>query len=150
MTSHPPPEVEEVEEDRWWSPELQGPETEEEDEEENQYLINLLMGESKEENNSEETAQPRDKTEASPSSEDHQAPEEEPGRKGEGPRESPHSRGPLIKKKPRRRELIKRKAVDQHGEWETARHDAWLRELLTDSSEGDLEDGYTRFEESGR
>jgi hypothetical protein len=73
------------------------------------------VGESEEENNSEETAQPKDKTEANPSSEGRQAPEEEPGRKGEAPRESPHSRGPLIKKKPRRRELRKRKAVDQHG-----------------------------------
>jgi hypothetical protein len=40
----PPPEVGEVKEDRWWSPELQRPESEEEDEEENQYLISLLIG----------------------------------------------------------------------------------------------------------
>jgi hypothetical protein len=57
-----PPEVEEVEEDRWWSPELQGPDPEEENEEENQYLISLLMGEPEEENNSEKTTQPRDET----------------------------------------------------------------------------------------
>jgi hypothetical protein len=35
-------------------------------------------------------------------------------------------------------------------EWETARHDAWLRELLTDSSEDESEDKYSRFTESGR
>jgi hypothetical protein len=40
--------------------------------------------------------------------------------------------------------------ADQDEEWETARHDAWLRELLTDSSEGEPEDEYTRFAESGR
>ncbi len=34
--------------------------------------------------------------------------------------------------------------------WETARRDAWLRELLTDSSEGESEDRYMRFEESSR
>ncbi len=116
----PPPDAEGVEEDRWWSPELQRPESEEEDEEENQCLVSLLLGESKKENNSEATAQPQNKTEASLHSEYCQAPEGEPGRKGEGPR----SGGPLIKKKPRRRELRKSKAVDQHGKWETARHEA--------------------------
>ncbi len=40
----PPLEKEEAAEDRWWSPESQGPESEEEDEEENQYLVSLLMG----------------------------------------------------------------------------------------------------------
>jgi hypothetical protein len=40
--------------------------------------------------------------------------------------------------------------ADQEEEWETARHDAWLRELLTDSSEGGSEDKYTRLSESGR
>jgi hypothetical protein len=34
--------------------------------------------------------------------------------------------------------------------WETARGDAWLRELLTDSSEGEPEDGYMRVEESSK
>jgi hypothetical protein len=29
-------------------------------------------------------------------------------------------------------------------------HDAWLRELLKDSSEGESEDGCLRFAESGR
>jgi hypothetical protein len=34
--------------------------------------------------------------------------------------------------------------------WESARRDSWLRELLTDSSEDEPEDEYTRFEESSR
>jgi hypothetical protein len=102
------------------------------------------LGEPEKENNSKESAQPRDKTEVGPSSEVRQALEEGPGRG------SPRSGGPPIKKKPRRRELRKRKAGNQHEEWETARHNAWLRELLSDSSEGEPEDGYTKFEESGR
>ncbi len=40
----PPSEEDEAAEDRWWSPEPQGPESEEEDKEENQYLVSLLMG----------------------------------------------------------------------------------------------------------
>jgi hypothetical protein len=65
----PTPEVEEVEEDRWWSPELQGSDPDEENEEENQYLISLLMDKPEEENNSEKTTQPRDETEPSPGNE---------------------------------------------------------------------------------
>jgi hypothetical protein len=76
--------------------------------------------------------------------------EREPGKGGEGPPGNPHDEEPLVKKRPRRRELRKRKVVDQEKEWETARHDAWLRELLTDSSEGGSKDKYTRFAESGR
>ncbi len=34
--------------------------------------------------------------------------------------------------------------------WEVARRDAWLRELLTDSSGSETEEKYTRFAESGR
>jgi hypothetical protein len=146
----PPPEVEEVEKNRWWSPGPQGSESEEEDEEENQYLISLLMSEPKGESNSEETTQPRDETEANSDNEDRQALGEEPGREGEGLLESPHSREPLVKKRPRRREPRKRKAAGQHEERETVRCDAWLRELLTDSSEGESGYEYTRFAESGR
>ncbi len=39
----PPPEEEETVEDRWWSPEPQGPRSEE-DEEDNRYINDLLMG----------------------------------------------------------------------------------------------------------
>ncbi len=34
--------------------------------------------------------------------------------------------------------------------WEVARRDAWLWELLTDSSGSETEEKYTRFAESGR
>ncbi len=146
----PPPEVEGAEEGRWWSPEPQKLESKEEDEEENQYLVSLLTGEPEKENNSAESAQPRAKTVRSPISEGHQVPEKEPGKGERGPRGSPCSSGPPTKRKPRRRELRRKRAGGQHEEWETARHGAWLRDLLTDSSEGEPEDGYTRFEESVR
>jgi hypothetical protein len=35
-------------------------------------------------------------------------------------------------------------------EWERARRDAWLREMLTDTSESESEEKYGRFAESGR
>ncbi len=35
-------------------------------------------------------------------------------------------------------------------EWELARQDAWLRQMLTDSSGSDSEEKYARFAESGR
>ncbi len=35
-------------------------------------------------------------------------------------------------------------------EWERARQDAWLREMLTDTSESETEEKYGRFAESGR
>jgi hypothetical protein len=108
------------------------------------------LGESERENTSAEPAQPRAQAARSPSSEGRQVPEEEPGEKERGPRGSPCSSGPPAKKKPRRRRLRRKKASGQREEWETARHSARLRELLTDSSEGEPEDEYTRFEESGR
>jgi hypothetical protein len=39
---------------------------------------------------------------------------------------------------------------DEDHKWEVARQNAWLRELLTDSSERETEEKYTRFAESGR
>ncbi len=39
---------------------------------------------------------------------------------------------------------------DKDHRWEMARQDAWLRELLTDSSGSETEENYTRFAESGR
>jgi hypothetical protein len=44
----------------------------------------------------------------------------------------------------------KKEVCGEREKWETARRDAWLRELLADSSEDEPEDGYTRFEESSR
>jgi hypothetical protein len=39
---------------------------------------------------------------------------------------------------------------DESHRWEVARRDAWLRELLTDSSGSEAEEEYSRFAESGR
>ncbi len=40
------------------------------------------------------------------------------------------------------------RTMDQ--EWEQARQDAWLREMLTDTSESESEEKCERFAESGR
>jgi hypothetical protein len=53
-------------------------------------------------------------------------------------------------KRIKRRRLRKKVTEDENHGWEMARQDAWLRELLTDSSEGEAEEDYTRFAESGR
>ncbi len=51
----------------------------------------------------------------------------------------------------KRRKLRKKEIRDSEEVWETARRDAWLRELLSDSSsEYEPEDKYSRFKESGR
>ncbi len=39
---------------------------------------------------------------------------------------------------------------DKDQEWELARQDAWLREMLTDSSGSESKEKYARFVESGR
>jgi hypothetical protein len=146
----PPPEEEGVEEDRWWSPEPQRPGSKEEDEEENQYLVGLLMSEPESKNNSSEPARLQAKAARAPSGGGHQVPEGKPEEEERDPRGNPCSGGPPARKKPRRRGLRKRKMSGQREEWETARRDAWLRELLTDSSEGEPEVEYTKFEESSR
>jgi hypothetical protein len=53
-------------------------------------------------------------------------------------------------KRLRRRRLRKKVTEDEGHRWEVARRDAWLRELLTDSSGKEAEEEYTRFAESGR
>jgi hypothetical protein len=53
-------------------------------------------------------------------------------------------------KKIKRRRLRKKVTKDGGHKWEVARKDAWLRELLTDSSGSEAEEDYTRFAESGR
>ncbi len=47
-------------------------------------------------------------------------------------------------------EAQEKETMNEGKKWETARHDAWLRELLTDSSENEPTDVYSRFAESGR
>ncbi len=57
-----------------------------------------------------------------------------PGTPGEG--------GPLHTKKIKRRKLRKKATKDKDHEWELARQDAWLREMLTDSSGSESEERY--------
>jgi hypothetical protein len=62
----------------------------------------------------------------------------------------PSDREPLHTKKTKRRKLRKKVAKDKDHEWELAKQDAWLREMLTDSSGSESEEKYARFAESGR
>jgi hypothetical protein len=120
----------EPEEGRWWSPEP--PEhSSKEDEEEVHYLTKILELE----------------------------PQGDKARQGEspalvevdGPRsETTDEKGPLHTKKIKRRKLRKKVTKDKDHEWELARQDAWLREMLTDSSGSEAEEKYARFAESGR
>jgi hypothetical protein len=54
-----------------------------------------------------------------------------------------------VKTKKRRR-LRKKAVCNSQKAWEAARKDAWLRELLTDSSGEDSDGGYSRFEASSK
>jgi hypothetical protein len=81
----PPPEEGGAEEDRFWSPEPQRPESEEENNEENQYLARLLMGEPERKNNDAEPARPQAEAAVVLSGEGHQTPEGEPGEDNRGP-----------------------------------------------------------------
>jgi hypothetical protein len=53
-------------------------------------------------------------------------------------------------KKTKKRKLRKKVMRDKDHQWELARRDAWLREMLTDSSGSESEEKYARFAESGR
>ncbi len=67
-----------------------------------------------------------------------------------GPPRTPERGEPPRTRKTRRRKLRKKGTRDKDHEWELARHDAWLREMLTDSSGSESEEKYARFAESGR
>jgi hypothetical protein len=53
-------------------------------------------------------------------------------------------------KSAKRRKLRKKVTRNKDQEWERARRDTWLREMLTDTSESESEEKYGRFAESGR
>ncbi len=146
----PPPEEEGAAEVRWWSPEPQGLQSEEEDEELNQYLVNLLIGSLETNSNNSELTQSQTEAAAASVACDRQALREESEEEKRSPQEGVIGSGPPAKKKFRRRMPRKKEVRGERENWETARRDAWLRELLTDSSEGEPEDGYTRFDEPGR
>jgi hypothetical protein len=146
----PPPEEEEAVEDRWWSPEPLGPESEEEDKEENQYLVSLLMGGLEMGGNDPEPTQPQTRAATAPAGCDLRALEGESVEEKSGPQENTHGSESPTRKKPRKRMPRKKEVCNEQESWETARRDAWLRELLTDSSDDEPEDECTRSEESGR
>jgi hypothetical protein len=146
----PPTEEEGAAEVRWWSPEPQGLQSEEEDEEENQYLVNLLTGGLETGSNDSELTRSQTEAAVAPVARDCQTPEEGPEEEKRSYQEDVNSSEPPTKKKPKRRVPRKKEVCGEWEKWETARRDAWLRELLTDSSEGESEDGYARFEESNR
>jgi hypothetical protein len=74
----------------------------------------------------------------------------EPAEQERGSAEAPEGAEPPPTKRLRRRRLRKKAMRDEGQKWEAARRDAWLQELLTDSSGSESEDKYSRFAESGR
>jgi hypothetical protein len=50
----------------------------------------------------------------------------------------------------KRRRLRRRSKTTMDREWEEARRDAWLRQMLSDTSSDEDEERYGRFAESGR
>jgi hypothetical protein len=64
--------------------------------------------------------------------------------------ETPQERRPPQRRSTRRKRPRKKVARTKDQEWERARQDAWLREMLTDTSESENEEKCGRFAESGR
>jgi hypothetical protein len=63
---------------------------------------------------------------------------------------APERGEPSCTRKTRRRKLRKKVTRDKDYQWELARQDTWLREMLTDSSGSESEEKYAGFAESGR
>ncbi len=117
-------------EDRWWSPEPHRPHSEE-DGEEAQHLVQMREPKSQGEEpfHSRATGSLKEKATA-------------PNKSWKG--QSPNLRGT------KRRKLRKRTERTKDQEWEAARQDAWLRQMLSDTSSGEDEESCGRFAESGR
>ncbi len=124
------------EEDRWWSPEPSQPDSGE-DEEEVRYLTQVLGLESHEDGNGQGENPALVGAEACT----------EEGTPTPG---TPRERRPPQPRSAKRRRLRKKVTRSEDQEWEHARRDAWLREMLTDNSESESEERYGRFIESGR
>ncbi len=141
----PPKGEEGTAEVRWWSQGPQRLQAGEEDEEEIQYLVSLLMGGLETGGKDPEPAQPQ--TEAAMTSDgyEHRALEEESVKE----KENTHGSKSPTEREPSRGMPEKKEVCGEREGWETARRDAQLRELLTDSSGNEPEDEYTRVEESG-
>jgi hypothetical protein len=122
--------AEELEEDGWWSPEP--PQlSPEEDEGEVQYLVRARDPKPQGEEPIQERATGGLREEVT-------APDK--ARKGQ----SPHPKGA------KRRKLRKKTEKTRDQEWEEARQDAWLRQMLSDTSSSEDEESCGRFAESGR
>jgi hypothetical protein len=85
-----------------------------------------------------------------PAARDRRALEEGSEEEKGSPQKDIHGSESPAEKESKRRRPRKKEVCGEREKWETARRDAWLRELLTDSSEDEPEDEYTRFEESSR
>jgi hypothetical protein len=144
--AHDPSDPYEREEDRWWSPRPPEPSSEE-DEEEVQYLTEVLKLEPQgDEAKLGEPSSPararfcmKGSSRVPPRAEQGMELPEAPGKV-----EPPPAR------KTKRRKLRKKVTRDEDHQWELARQDAWLREMLTDSSGSESEEKYARFTELGR
>jgi hypothetical protein len=64
--------------------------------------------------------------------------------------DKPRKEGPLHPRGTKRRRLRKRAERSRDQEWEQARQDAWLREMLSDTSGSEDKESCGRFAESGR
>jgi hypothetical protein len=146
----PPPGEEGTPEIRWWSPGPQRLQADEEDEEEIQYLVSLLRGGLEIGGEDPEPTQPRAEAAAAVVDCDRRALEGGSAKGESCPQESTHGSELPTEKEPRRGMPRKKEACGEQEDWETARRDAWPRELPTDGSEGEPEVKYTRSEESGR
>jgi hypothetical protein len=124
------------EEDRWWSPEPPQASSEE-DEEEVQYLMHVLGLEPR-------GSQANQGIDSAPEGAEATPEEDATALKASRRRRPAHLRG-TKRRKPRKKAA---RSMDQ--EWEQARQDAWLREMLTDTSESENEEKCRRFAESGR
>ncbi len=71
------------------------------------------------------------------------------GEEGAAP-DKPRGGWPPHPKGAKRRKLRKRTERTGDQEWEKARQDAWLRQMLSDTSSSEDEESYGRFAESGR
>jgi hypothetical protein len=139
----------EREEDRWWSPGPPEPGSEE-DEEEVRYLTDVLGLGPK--GNEVKDKEPPPLTGGTPSTSGSSRvpPPGRPAERGEKSPGAPMGTEPPHAKRVKRRRLRKKVTEDKDQRWETARRDAWLRELLTDSLGSGTEENYTRFAESGQ
>jgi hypothetical protein len=147
-----PSDSDEREEDRWWAPGPQQPSSEE-DKEEVQYLTDLLGLGPRENDAKEGGTSPLAEVAPGTSGSDQLSSPGKPAGEEERPSKVLESTGPPHAKKLKRRGLRKKVMGNESHRWEVARRDAWLCELLTDSSESETEENYAifpRFTESGR